>query len=348
MRATNCLIPCLLSTLVLGCAGAGPAGPSKPGETPPREAGIGAGEGEPAGEESGHLDPALARALEVGAAGEWEDLYLFTECRVDSGLEAFELFGNGVAIWNGERQITLSRGEIAALLDLFRRAGFAGFQPAYGGGGDHEGPDPDLVQEVICRVTLRLDGARKDVVQFLKGRQSEALLGLAREVLGSCREAGRAGVGAADLEDGLEKIAAGELAPETLDLLFSRRPGREAVESFLMRLEGRTVTARRYQPGQGYGDEQRLELSAEELARLALLLAGNEIGHLPGNLYAEPYVDLAVEVLDHEQRIQARRFARMTHDTHGEAQERFDRMLAGLEELALRALEEGEIVPASS
>lgn len=335
-------LACLLLMTSVACAGGGPPPPDAGGGTIPDAAGSGPAPAESAATE--HFDPGFAAALEEAASsGTWGDLHLFAECATDAGLESLEIFGDGVAIWDEERQFELPREEIASLLAAFERTGLAAMRNTYGGSSDLAEPEPDLAQEVVCRLRLRLGATVKEVVQLRKGRQSEELRRLALAVLDAGRGPARTGVGAASLEEGLAKIAAGELDPRAMELVLHRRPERagEAGESWLLRLAGSEATVAAALAGAA-DEERRLRLASGELARLTRLLADLGVGSLPGNLYAESYTDLALKVLGDRQRIQARRFAGMTADTHGAAQERFDRILGELQQLVERTLAEGE------
>jgi hypothetical protein len=322
-RAHSGWLPPLALALLVGCAGGGRP-PGTPGPAPASAGARTAAAGAPA-------EPDLARALDRAlAGGSWNELHLLTECFDRDAFLQVELFGEGVGIWNGERQLAVGRDELLELLERLRDARFAGFKELYG-----KGETRDAATRVICRVALTLDGATKQSVQVAEGRRFPELQALALEVLGRFRERGEAGVGAADLADGLRKVADGRLAPRTLNVLLHRKPDAAAGErGFLMRLEGRALSVLLYRPGAGYGEPVARELAPEELSRLAALLAEDRAGELPDNLWAEHYTDLVVTVLDREVRVQARRFAGMTAATHPEAQPRFDRIYQALAELA--------------
>jgi|GEM_PF-1730726 len=295
------------------------------------------------------LDRALERALERG--GRWDELHLLTECADDGFLTTAEVFGNGVTIWNHQRQSTLDHDELVTLLEALRDAEFSRLRELYGEEDEGEAPVPSdppaSAMRVICRVVVTLDGATKQSAQRAQGSQSEELKGLAWKLLDLVRPDEGEGVTADDLEDGLAKVADGRLAPESFSLVFHRKPelGRRAPQAttvgpagFLMRLEGLRVTVEEYRAEGGYGDPRITELDAGALSKLVTLLVDNGIGDLPANLWAGDYTDLVVEVLNQSARIQARQFARMTHATHGADQERFDQIATGLDDMAKKAL----------
>jgi hypothetical protein len=140
-------------------------------------------------------------------------------------------------------------------------------------------------------------------------------------------------VEADSLEDGLGKIARGELAPETFGLMLHRKPELDATErsaGVLLRLAGRILTVRAYDPSTGYGEARSAALEPSELAALVSALAARRPGRLPGNLWAADYTDFELAVLDQRVAVQARRFTGMTHATHGETQLDFDAILAAI------------------
>jgi hypothetical protein len=254
------------------------------------------------------------------------------------------VFGNGVAIWSRQKQFRLNRDQLRAQLEAFVELDFANLRESYGGKGD-----PDTAEgqapRATCRIRLALDGVAKQVVQLQGGRQSRQLKELAHRILDSCREPARAGVTAADLNDGLAKIERGELASEALHVLAHRKVDRRisgGVEgSWILRVDGPAASTTLYKAEGGYTEPIVLKLAQEDLAKLALSLKDRAVGDLPGNLYAEHYTDFVVQVLKHEKRIQARPFAGMTAATHGEMQPRFDEIFRALQQLHQRVLQEG-------
>lgn len=275
---------------------------------------------------------ALARALDRALEDGWGELHVESACRSQGVLSSVELFGNGVGIWDGEAQFRLPPESVRTLLQAFRDADFAGMRESYGGKGDPVVPTQQAPR-LACRVGLGIDGLRKRVAQLEGGRRSEALERLANRVLEECRDTARTGVRAADLADGLDKLARGELAAEAFHLLVNRRedPGAGGA-GWLLRIDGRRA-ALSPRTVAGHAGARVVELPHEELARVARLLSASDLIGLPGNLYAELYTDVTVAVLRHRKQVQARRFAGMQPSTHGDGQRRFDALLEQLGEL---------------
>lgn len=298
------------------------------------------------------VEAALAAALadETDQAG----LRIFVECSRETGPHSVELFGSGVGILDGRRQFDAPPSVIAAALRVLQDSDFAAMPETLGGPGSGPARPPrsgtdhatGSAVRLVCRVELDLNGLSQAVVQLARGFQSPALRRLALELLRICEVPAGDGIGAADLADGLAKIATRELAPETFHLLLHRRPDPSDNETgFLLRVDGRRSTARPYDSTSGFGPTYALTLSADDLARLAGELLEAEVQELPVNLWATGTSDLSLAVLDHRRSIQARRFANMEPTTHGPRQLSFDRIEAKLRRLAARSLADGRIAP---
>jgi hypothetical protein len=311
----------LLAALLGSCAQA--PRPSAPGAEASRTAEVMT--------EGGGLERALALALERRS---WNDLRLDTECRTDAGYRSTRVFTSGAGIWNRERQLKLSRKEVLALLGQLQAAGFPRMEETYG--GNNAEPDDRAALELICRVRLELDGAVKQAVQLSKGKTSPELMALAGHILKVAEEAARSGPTAASLTQGLEKISRGELAPELLSLHVVRQseaPGSQ--EGWQLDLEGNRATLRRNPAPEGE-EPRTVQLTPAEIAGLAGRLAEARWDELPVNLWAPEYTDLQIEVLKGRRSLQARQFAEMAPATHGEAQQRFDRVWEAVEALRQR------------
>jgi hypothetical protein len=294
-----------------------------------------------ASEDAAGLRRALARAVtdRVG----WDGLDLLVECGTEGALRSARVFGNGVGIWNGERQFRLDADQIGALLRALQSADFPGMEDTYGG-APRPGRPPRgaMVTIAICRIELSLGGYSKQVVQLARGEQSQTLRALADDLLEICQAPARLGLTAASLRDGLEKVSRGELAPETFLIVVHQKPQKkDDASGLLLRVTGNQATTRAYDAASGHGAAVVRQLSAPELRALARELADRDPAAWPANLYAVDYTDLSIRVLNHEKAIQARQFAGLTPSTHGRHQKAFEEVFDLLQRLHGKALDEG-------
>jgi hypothetical protein len=200
-------------------------------------------------------------------------------------------------------------------------------------------------------VDVRLGALVKTSQQFAVGDQSAELEALVRKLLPVCR-GGANGISASSLDDGVQKVASGALAPETFALILNRRSESKAGddrESFILEMQGRRVTDRLMPPGQTPPAPRSLDLPEADYTALVRVLADQHVGEIPINVYADRYTELRVTVLDRERSIVARKFLNMTPQTHGEKQQAFDRAYAALQLLHARVAKEGKtVVPPAS
>ena len=275
----------------------------------------------------------------------WESLHLLAECReIDNPhLRSAVIYGSGVAIWEERRQFALNDDQISTLLGFLLEADLLDLQDLYGGSGKvdvEESEGPPAVEggvRIICRVDLDLGGYHKESAQRLKGEQSAELRALAERLLDYCEPLAKGGIGIQSLDDGLAKIAAGELAPETLRIMLHRKPepgARSEGSGFRLILDGMKVKFRGFTAGAGYGDEKTVAVDRSEIKSLAGQISSIGVQDLPANLYAGDYTDFWIEILDQRKAIQARQFADMAPSTHGDDQKRFDQILGDLEGFA--------------
>jgi hypothetical protein len=281
-------------------------------------------------------------------------LRLLVECRRDAELTSMRLFGDGIGIWNDQRQFRVEPDLITAVLRALSDADFPGLSDSYGG-GEEDVPQPAagqpspgggrMVLVATCRIELTLGGRHKQVVQLAEGEQSPVLKKLAEDLLGICEAPARSGITASSLKEGLEKIARGELAPEAWVVVLHRKPdeasAREGHLGFLLRVSGSEASTRTYDQAAGYREPVVLGLSSEELRSLASALAARDPEAWPVNLYAPDYTDLSLELLNHQKSIQARQFAGMEPTTHGQHQKAFEEVFELLYQLHRKVLEHG-------
>jgi len=138
-----------------------------------------------------------------------ETVRLETQCLEEGRLVNAAAYGTGVAIWNRERQGTLTRQEVFSLLKAFVSEGFAQMPAVFGEASDDNAPRS---VKTTCRVRFSAEGTAKDVIQLEKGEQSAALKQLARGLLDAARGATRNAAPIASLNDGLAAVAGGRLA----------------------------------------------------------------------------------------------------------------------------------------
>ena len=301
---------------------------------------------------SSAADPArLASALEAARqrSSDWEGLHMVAECQRDGPMEAVEIWGSGVGVWNRTRQIRIPNAGISRLLAEFEASRFTAMPETFGGRPQALPPprvsEGVMATEVICLVQLELavDGETesKSVVQLRLGRQSAELRALAESFFEVAAGPARQGTEASSLTDGLRKIGTGELAPELLFVLAQRRmegPEPEPTEQvdssgFLLRLRNLQLTRRELATVGENAPATTSGLAADRVRRLAARLAALQPDELPHNLYAPHYTDVAIEILQHRVALQARRFDRLTPTSLGAQQARFDDLYASLVEL---------------
>jgi hypothetical protein len=271
----------------------------------------------------------IERVLAPG--GDPTSLALTVECRREQTLRSLRAYGHGVAICDERRELPVTRGEVDELLRVLVRDGLDRLAPTYG----H--PEQDhAVTQMTCRVDITLPPRHKEVVQLAEGEQSAELSRLAGDLLELCAHR-PGGTTAADLEDGLQKVARGELSAESWSVAVQRRkpasPGEVPSEGYVLQLGGRRARVRLLtRNGVGEASERLLdEAGVRDLAR-ALRELG--VARWPANLFDPGYVELSMRVLDHERTIQARPFAGITPGAHREAQEALGAALARVDELA--------------
>jgi hypothetical protein len=333
---------CLAGLLAITCRSSDPSGKTDGARSPlvPRSSSAAAPQAAPK-RASGAAGP-LADAIQGRG---WQDLKIDAECGLDQAYRRVAVFGTGVGIWKGAVQFKVAHAEIVALLLAFQKADFipapeAGApRGASASPGAHARPDP---LTIVCRVKLAIGPASREVTETNRTPQDPVLRRLAQEIFDVCEPLAGKGLGAADLGDGLRKLADGRLSAETFELLLHRKPETpNRGDGFLLRIEGRAVSARRFTGAAGYDPARSLELTQAELMGLARVLVEKGVDASPLNLHATDYTDFQVAVLDRKKSVQARRFAGLTAQTHGERQRRFDEVLAALTALYQRTQEHG-------
>ena len=273
-----------------------------------------------------------------------EELRLRVEWVVDREIVSLALYGDGVAIWRNRSQFRVPRRDLLAVVADLERSGIGKMRSRY---GDEESERLSFQGRLSVSVgsVAKNGAAAKNIVQLMGGEQSRPLALLADRLLAVGRAGAPKGTSASTLDDGLRKVASGELAPETLEVVFQRRDDRtlpNPENGWLLRVEGDEAVVREFRPGRGYAEPRRRALPAEEFRWLVETLRAAEPGSFGSNLFAPRYTDLRISVLDRTKDVQARRYLGVTAETHGKVQEVFDRLVAELEALARTTLAEGK------
>lgn len=221
------------------------------------------------------------------------------------------VYGSGVGIWNREKQFAL-RPE--AHKELLRRLVTSGLfeMPERPRPAKETEPSPDA-PAILRAVGVRIGDLERVVAQTNRVWPLPALEALVAELFSFCEKPASKGTRASTLTDGLEKIAGGKLAPETLLVALNLPPvaageSAKAAKGFVVALEGGALSWSVQAPGEP-AVTVRSPVSAERIQSLAALLARSGLEKLPGNLYRKRYVDLTTTVLGRVKSIQARSFA---------------------------------------
>jgi hypothetical protein len=268
---------------------------------------------------------------------------LEVECHDERAYRMLRVYGHGIGIWDSRTQISLSDPSIVSMLRLLDSGGFAALQESYGGHpqtDDRVPADPDNglnATRVTCLIHLVAGDLEKLSVQLEKGEQSAELLSLAGAILDIAEDALESGIEAESLQAGLEMVASGDLAAETLVVTLHRKPARgergDGQRGFLLTVDGPRVTLRQFSHDEGYADPMRGTLLRSVVRDLASSIAETGVAHLPANVYSDIYTDLSVQVLDRRLNVQARRFAGRSAGRDKPAEASFQSMVALLSSL---------------
>jgi hypothetical protein len=280
------------------------------------------------------------------ASGLPEDVQMAAACGADGPYRDVRIFGSGAGIWKRSAQFAVPRDLLQVLLEAFQEADFDRLPPILGGS-----VDPDEARRgprIICQASLTAGSITKEVVQLEKGAQSKALWTLANTILDLCEKHAVSGIAASSLEDGLDKIADGRLARESLELTVHHRPegtsGRGNT-GWILHVEGGTARVDDYSNPTTSRRRVRLRLPASDLTVLVRALQDQDVAALPGNVFAEGYTDVHVGVLNRERQVQAREFTGLTAEAQARGRIQFERLLSVFSALYRRVVEEGQPLP---
>jgi len=269
------------------------------------------------------LDQALARISETPTPFE-----LKVDCTGDKGARNLRLFSDGMALWDDRLEFSIKPEERQALAGLLVKHDFVSLEAEYGGKPQSQLKKAPL--RIICSIDVRLDDLHRSARQFADGEQSARLKALAEALLDFASPlADERGIGAENLREGLEKLASGRLTPHVFELRFLEMPANGQSGSIL-RIEGKRLALQTYAPGLEVGEKVILELDRADLAGLAERLVEADVASMPVNLWSPRQLEIQIGVLNHRKSLLARKFMRMSADSLGATQQRFDELVEAL------------------
>ncbi len=273
----------------------------------------------PSNATTSEASPTLAEALGIPGV----PFRLHVDCGNENGFRQLEVFQSGIAIFMGRTQVSLGETQRSALLGILNEQGFANFDSVYGGEEKNTRERGPTI--VTCRVILHLEGLEKNSVQLAEGRQSARLADLANALMNAVEPSAAEGITPTNLEDGLSKLASGQLAPETLNLRFVQLPLKDqtGLGSILIIKDG-LVSHQEYSPGRSKGAPVSAPLSAHSAVALAKALQKGKPSTLPVNLWAESHIEFQLTVLGHGAAVVARPFSRLEAQKPSVNQRHFD------------------------
>lgn len=252
-------------------------------------------------------------------------------------LTACKVFGTGVGLWDRRIQFRLTKQEVLSVLEAVEKARFGTLDDSLPDEGDSEG-----------RIRVFVGPVSRTVWQMGEHEPgAQELEELALTVLRVCKKPMESGITMSDMQDGLQKLEKGTLAPEALEVVFKRKtdhpgPGVEP-EDWLVLINGTKVIDRvNTKEKSAPQRELALTLTEKEFRELTALLLAGHIAKMPESLYATQYTNLRVVVLSQTRNIQARQFAGMSPNKHGEKQAVFERIFDWGVALHSRAQKEGK------
>lgn len=259
-----------------------------------------------------------------------------TEVRIDvvwanPGRTSLQVFGNGVAIWGREKQFSLTETQILALLPLFGKHGFYAMPERPAPKWEKRQPEGPVIMRAVV---LTVGDLSKEVLQTDRVPTLQPFEDLVKALFDACEEAAAKAVTPKDLADGLDLIAKGALAPESLILTLSQPPqGGASVEGRVISVANGEVSLQRLSPGKPPSTSPVRRLTPAEARALGALLRDVAWPKMPQNLVRDGYTDLNVMVLRHRHVVQARRFTGKDPATQTKEREKFEKVFAAVEVL---------------
>jgi len=281
-------------------------------------------------------DTQAAEALTAGLLRASENpespFHLQVNCTDEKGIRSMNLFPGGTAIWNGSSQVTVPPTTRSALLRSLLNQGFPDFKESYGG---RDRPEKEAAApRISCQISIKIEDLQKISVQKAGGQQSTELTGLAAGLLDQVAPFAQDGISASNLQDALDKLLAGQLAPQSLNLRFMELPAKDkTAQGYIIRLRGGNLSRQAYSPGSSIGEAKWQALEQGQYLKLVTALQQAELANLPGNLWSEEQLELEIQVLDQKKIVLARPFGRLDQKAQAAEKQRFDTLLLSVRDL---------------
>jgi len=253
------------------------------------------------------------------------------------------LHGDGVGFWNHTWQFRVPKSVVVELLKEVQAAKLTSMKLAYNTPiiTPDLGPDPGPFPTSYLR--LSIGDLEVGTKQFPTSEPHPELAALAKKLLQTGEDAvAEKHVEATSLQDGLEKIVDGSLAPAALKLHVyrvekhtSEIPTDEVINSWILRIQGRRAT---WQPSfkNGFGEEIHVQLSDMQLHELHTTLAAARPDAFQKKLHADFYTDFSVQVMQRKTVVKAGPYKEITPAPNAKSQENFTEVYSMLERIKER------------
>ena len=264
--------------------------------------------------EKAKTDPATMKMARIEAEG-----------RLGNDLFSLVLYGAGIGIVNNSRQFTVSAKTLTQAVELVLDSGFASMPDRFGmdeeegevregvNETEKEEKDRDNPRRILRMLTVAVGDQSKTVIQDDLGDISEPLSKAVTGLVALCQEPIKSAVTVPDLAEGLKRVAAGTLAPETLFVAVNapqiRSMAQAKDQGWAMAVEHGGIMAHTQTLQHGIGQPARRSLTADEARSLARMLLKYDAPKLPRNISSPGYCQLTVSVLGHQRTILVRPFA---------------------------------------
>lgn len=266
---------------------------------------------------------AFDRALANAAADPAVSFGFSVHCRDENAIRSARLYPRGIAVWGGKLQLSVESGLRRALVNDLVSAGFSSFVPHYGGKTESGGSSGPL--RISCSIEVSVNGLHKISVQIADGEQSKALASLAATLLDRLEPLAASGIGADSLEDGLQKMARGVLAPDILTVRLVRMPEKhDDADGDIVRIDAARWSWQAYAPGKAGGAADWNPLPVDFARELADAAISARFWALPVNVPGNAHREIEIRVLNHRKTVISRAFTRIEPGTLTAEKDRFD------------------------